>query len=100
MLAERYIPLEIEGTNTQTHTHTMAEHTRDRDTSYCEYVLFRIYETKNTDRVFLWYWYGNYREIPTDTNQKIPIRDATLHFWNKLCEQNHFDKSTVQKFLW
>ncbi len=35
---------------------------------------------KCTDRDFLWYRYGKYREIPTDTNQKIPIRYTTLHF--------------------
>ena len=42
------------------------------------YVLFVCTYTESTDRVFLRYRYGNYREIPTDTNQKIPIRDATL----------------------
>ena len=26
--------------HTNTHTHTMAEHTREQDTSYCKYVLF------------------------------------------------------------
>ena len=38
----------------------------------------QIFDTKNTDRVSLWYRHGNYREIPTNTDQKIPIRDATL----------------------
>jgi hypothetical protein len=35
---------------------------------------------KCTDRDFLWYRYGKYQEIPTDTNQKIPIRCTTLVF--------------------
>ncbi len=42
--------------------------------TYCKYVLFRIYDTESTDRVFLRYRYGNYREIPTDTDRKIPTR--------------------------
>ncbi len=46
--------------------------------TYCKYVLFRIYDTESTDRVFLWYRYGNYREIPTDTDRKIPTRYTTL----------------------
>ena len=29
---------------------------------------------KCTDQDFLWYRYGKYQEIPTDTNRKIPIR--------------------------
>ena len=33
---------------------------------------------KCTDRVFLRYRYGNYREIPTEYRPKIPIRDTTL----------------------
>ena len=28
-----------------------------------------------------------------------PIVIFIAYFWNKLCEQNHFDMSTVQKFL-
>ncbi len=35
---------------------------------------------KCTDRVFLRYRYGNYREIPTEYRPKIPIRDTTLIF--------------------
>jgi hypothetical protein len=35
-------------------------------------------DTKNTDQVFLWYRYGKYREILTDTDRKIPTRYATL----------------------
>ncbi len=38
----------------------------------------QIFDTENTDRVSLRYRYGKYREIPTDTDRKIPIRDATL----------------------
>jgi hypothetical protein len=34
---------------------------------------------KCTDRDFFWYRYGKYREIPTDTDRKIPIRYTTLH---------------------
>ncbi len=48
--------------------------------TYCKYVLFRIYDTESTDRVFLRHRYGNYREIPTDTDQKIPTRYTTLDF--------------------
>ncbi len=33
---------------------------------------------KCPDRDFLWYRYGKYREIPTDTDRKIPIRYTTL----------------------
>jgi hypothetical protein len=33
---------------------------------------------KCTDRDFLWYWYGKYQEIPTDTDRKIPIIYTTL----------------------
>ncbi len=33
---------------------------------------------KCTDRVFLRYRYGIYREIPTEYRPKIPIRDTTL----------------------
>ena len=33
---------------------------------------------KSTDRVFLRYRYGKYREIPTEYRPKIPIRDTTL----------------------
>ena len=33
-----------------------------------------------TDRVSRWYRYGNYQEILTNTNQKIPIRYTTLVF--------------------
>jgi hypothetical protein len=33
---------------------------------------------KCTDQDFLWYWYGKYQEIPTNTNQKILIRYTTL----------------------
>jgi hypothetical protein len=34
---------------------------------------------KCTDRDFLWYRYGKYQDIPTDTNdRKIPIRYTTL----------------------
>ncbi len=33
---------------------------------------------KCTDPDFLWYQYGKYQEIPTDTDQKIPIRYTTL----------------------
>jgi hypothetical protein len=29
---------------------------------------------KRTNRDFLWYRYGKYQEIPTDTDRKIPIR--------------------------
>ena len=42
------------------------------------------FDTENTDQVFLRYRYGKYREIPTDTDQKIPIRDATLHFTRQI----------------
>ena len=41
------------------------------------------FDTENTDRVFLRYRYGKYREIPTDTNRKIPTRYATLVFCPK-----------------
>jgi hypothetical protein len=33
---------------------------------------------KCTDQDFLWYRYGKYQEIPTDTNRKIPIQYTTL----------------------
>jgi hypothetical protein len=36
------------------------------------------FDTENTHRVFLRYWYGKYQEILTDTNRKIPIWDTTL----------------------
>ncbi len=39
---------------------------------------------KYTDRDFLWYRYGKYQEITTDTNQKILIRYTTLQFWPKV----------------
>ena len=42
--------------------------------TYCKYVLFLIYDTESTHRVFLRYRYGNYQEIPTDTDQKILTR--------------------------
>ncbi len=48
--------------------------------TYYKYVLFRIYDTESTNQVFLWYRYGNYQEIPTDTDQKIPTRYTTLQF--------------------
>jgi hypothetical protein len=48
--------------------------------TYCKYVLFRIYDTESTDRVFLRYRYGNYREIPTDTDRKIPTWYTSLDF--------------------
>jgi hypothetical protein len=35
---------------------------------------------KCTDRDFLWYQYGKYREIPTDTDRKIPIGYTNLVF--------------------
>jgi hypothetical protein len=38
---------------------------------------------KCTDRDFLRYRYGNYQEIPTDTNRKIPIRYTTLEMIGK-----------------
>ncbi len=35
---------------------------------------------KYTDQVFLWYWFGKYREIPTEYLPKIPNRyDSTLY---------------------
>ncbi len=33
---------------------------------------------KCTDQDFLWYRFGKYQEIPTNTNWKIPIRYTTL----------------------
>ena len=36
------------------------------------YVLFVCTYTESTDRVFLRYRYGNYREIPTEYRPKIP----------------------------
>jgi hypothetical protein len=41
--------------------------------TYCKYVLFCIYDTESTDQVFLRYRYGNYRQIPTDTDQKYRV---------------------------
>jgi len=38
----------------------------------------QFFDTENTDRVFLQYRYGEYREIPTDTDRKIPTRYTTL----------------------
>ena len=38
------------------------------------------FDTENTDIVFLRYRYCKYREIPTDTDRKIPTRYATLNF--------------------
>ena len=38
-------------------------------------------------------------------HEKIELRQSPtpivifMHFWNKLCKQNYFDMSTVQKFL-
>ncbi len=52
--------------------------------TYCKYVLFCIYDTESTDRVFLRYRYGNYQEILTDTDQKIPTRYTTLEIWRTL----------------
>ena len=46
--------------------------------TYCKYVLFCIYDTESTDRVFLRYRYGKYQEIPTDTDQKILTQYTTL----------------------
>jgi hypothetical protein len=40
----------------------------------------QIIDTENTDRVFLRYRYGKYREIPTDTDRKIPTQYTTLHY--------------------
>ncbi len=51
--------------------------------TYCKYVLFRIYDTESTNRVFLRYRYGNYQEIPTDADRKIPTQYTTLEF---LCD--------------
>ena len=52
----------------------------------------QIFDTENTDRVFLRYRYGKYQEnyqpIPTDTDRKIPIRDTTL------LTSQHFDDDT------
>ena len=42
------------------------------------YVLFVCTYTESTDRVFLRYRYGNYREIPTEYRPKIPNRYTTL----------------------
>jgi len=39
----------------------------------------QFFDTENTDRVFLRYRYGKYREIPTDTDRKIPTRYTTLN---------------------
>ena len=44
------------------------------------YVLFVCTYTESTDRVFLRYRYGNYREIPTEYRPKIPNRYTTLVF--------------------
>jgi hypothetical protein len=55
--------------------------------TYCIYVLFRIYDTKNTERVFLRYRYGNYREIPTDADQKIPTRYTTLVYMRQIFDE-------------
>jgi hypothetical protein len=41
-------------------------------------VLAKKMIPKCTDRDFLWYRYGKYQEIPTDTDRKIPIRYTTL----------------------
>ncbi len=37
-----------------------------------------VRNTESIDRDILWYRYGKYREIPTDTDQKIPIWYTTL----------------------
>jgi len=42
------------------------------------YVLFVCTYTESTDRVFLRYRYGNYREIPTKYRPKIPNRHTNL----------------------
>ena len=39
--------------------------------TYCKYALFCIHDTESTDRVFLRYRYGNYREILTDTDSTL-----------------------------
>ena len=41
------------------------------------YFLY-VHNTESTNRDILWYRYGKYREIPTDTDQKIPIWYTTL----------------------
>jgi hypothetical protein len=42
---------------------------------------------KGAPTVFLRYRYGKYREIPTDTDRKIPIRDTTLDFSSVFCSR-------------
>ncbi len=38
----------------------------------------QIFDTENTDRVFLRYGIGDTGEIPTEYGPKIPIRDTNL----------------------
>jgi hypothetical protein len=43
---------------------------------------------KCTDQDFLWYRYGKYQEIPTDTDRKIPIQYTTLLVWYFFLSEN------------
>jgi hypothetical protein len=55
----------------------------------------QIFDTENTDRVFLRYRFGKYREIPTDTDRKIPIRDTTLEIGAKSRKSPQFCPSSL-----
>ena len=64
------------------------------------YVLFVCTYTESTDRVFLRYRYGNYREIPTEYRPKIPNRYTTLQIWVALdCERGRLrsERKAIEK---
>jgi hypothetical protein len=65
MLAERYVLLNHIAVSRSSCMCARALFT------YCKYVLFCIHDTESTDRVFLRYRYGNYREILTDTDSTL-----------------------------
>jgi hypothetical protein len=63
------------------------------------YVLFVCTYTESTDRVFLRYRYGNYREIPAEYRPKIPNRYTTL----VISQRNHnfgADTQIKKKLRW
>jgi hypothetical protein len=55
---------------------------------------------KCTDRDFLRYRYGKYREIPTDTDRKIPIRYTTLVFTGLFSDRTLTDCTLFWMVSW
>ncbi len=70
MLAERYVPLKNIAVSRSS---CVRGHYLLTVNTY-----FFVSNTESTDRVFLRYRYGNYQEIPTDTDQKYRL-DTTLY---------------------